>query len=196
MSDENAREVASAFIQRWRLRIGEVFNEPSNVEEILSKDLIKMPSAWLEDVEWGAIRRFALINGDLNALWFDEQYARASVWGGITAPPLYILGISLGMNWGSKAALESLGNGNICEVSLNGGTEFEFFEPMRPGDTISCQDKLADVYEKQGRRAKMIFIIDECTYTNQRGQVVAISRCTAILARDTKSGASGGGRSE
>ena len=186
MTLTSTNELAEEFIARWRRNIGQIYQEPSEVDEILAKDMVKMPSAWLEDVEWGAIRRFALINGDLNALWFDEDYATGSRWAGITAPPLYILAISLGMNWGSQAALESLGNPNICDVSLNGGTEIEFFEAVRPGDTINCKDKLLDIYEKQGKRAKMIFVIDECTYSNQKGQIVAVSRSTAILARNTK----------
>jgi acyl dehydratase len=45
---------------------------------------------------------------------------------------------------------------------------------MRPGDTITLKARITDVYEKTGRTGKMVFIIRETTYENQKGEKVAV----------------------
>ena len=52
---------------------------------------------------WRWIKQWAIVNQDYNALWFDEEYAKKSKWGGITAPPLYLICVHDGLEW---AAIE------------------------------------------------------------------------------------------
>ena len=185
MIDENKELRIKEFIDKWRSKIGQDHIEPTNVREIISQVIVNMPGSWNEDVEWGDIKRFALINDDLNALWFDEDYAKQSKWGGIIAPPLFIFNITLGLLWGMPISEENWEK-EFYDQTLNGGCEIEFYEPIRPGDKIAYKDKLIDVFEKQGRRGKLLFVNEETTYTNQKGQVVAISRGSAILVRESK----------
>src|SRR5206468_10896535 len=66
---------------------------------------------------------------------------------------------------------------------LNGGNRFEYFAPVKIGDEISARGRVADVYEKAGSSGNLLFIIFETDYTNQRGELVARLRGTAIRRR-------------
>ena len=136
-----------------------------------------------EPVHWSRIKRWATVNGDFNALWFDEEYAKQSRWGGIIAPPLYLLAMDDGVNVPADFT------GDIydpdCRVkkekyptfrgSFQANCEWEFFEPIRPGDKIDARKQCKDIYWKQGTRFRLLFASGETTYTNQKGQLVA--RC-------------------
>lgn len=127
------------------------------------------------EIEKGHIRRFAEAVGDLNPLWQDEAYARKSRYGSIIAPPMFL------QDEGKNKFADRL-----IEIPLplpgflNGGVEIEFYQPMKPGDIITTRAKLVDLYEKQGKTGKLIFMVVEVTFTNQRGELVSISRNTFI----------------
>ena len=66
-------------------------------------------------------------------------------------------------------------------ANLDGGSEWEYFVPVRPGDTITVTQKFADVYERNARAfGKMMFTIRETKYVNQFGHTVALQRGTGI----------------
>ena len=60
------------------------------------------------------------------------------------------------------------------KIGFNAGQRCEFHVPIRPGDTITMKTRITDVYEKTGRTGKMVFIIRETTYENQKGEKVAV----------------------
>ena len=46
---------------------------------------------------------------------------------------------------------------------------------------LTSKTKVADIYERMGRSgSNMVFVIYETTFTNQKGEVVAIERLTSI----------------
>ena len=118
------------------------------------------------DVEKGAIRRFAEAIGDPNPLWNDDAAS-----GGVIAPPTFLRSATPGLDFPFPTAPQRL---------LDGGSEWEYFEPVRAGDAITCVTRLADVRERVGRLGPMLFLVRETTYTNQLGQVVAAQRSTQI----------------
>ena len=63
---------------------------------------------------------------------------------------------------------------------LDGGGEWEYIKPVRPGDVLTVVDKLYDLRVREGRMGKMLFIVTELTWTNQKGEVVARSLGTLI----------------
>jgi hypothetical protein len=64
---------------------------------------------------------------------------------------------------------------------LHGEQEFEYLKPIRPGDVLTFRSRVKDVFEKQGKRGgKMLFIVGETEFKDQRGEVVAYTRNTAI----------------
>jgi acyl dehydratase len=124
------------------------------------------------EVERGAIRRFAEAIGDSSPQFNDEQAARLTQWGGMIAPPTF--GRSLG---GGFFGLQI--NMPVFRA-LDGGSEWEYFEPLRPGDRITVISKLADIREAAGRLGPMVFIVTETRYTNQFGQLCIVQRSTGI----------------
>jgi len=122
------------------------------------------------DIERGQIRRFAEAIGDPNPLFNDEQAARATHFGGMIAPPTFMR--SLGIEFMDVKV--------SANRALDGGSEWEYFVPIRPGDRITVVSKVADIRESEGRLGPMAFIVAETRYTNQYGELCVIQRTTTI----------------
>ena len=123
-------------------------------------------------VEKGAIIKFAQAIGDPNPVFNDERAARKTRHGGIVAPPTFLRSVISGPD---KIKVE-----NPYSAGLDGGSEWEYSEPVHPGDRITVTTKIANIYERQGRLGNMLFIIRETKYVNQFGAVVALERTTSI----------------
>jgi len=128
------------------------------------------------EIEKEPIRRWAEAIGDSNPLYRDEEYAKKKGYRSIIAPPGFIA---------QYAYPVKAGQGRVRFRSpfarmLNGGNEYEFFKPIQAGDILTSTTKLAELFEREGRMGKMLFIISETTYKNQDGEMVAIQRGTGI----------------
>ena len=123
-------------------------------------------------VEAGAIVKFAQAIGDPNPVFNDEQAARGMRYGGMVAPPTFLRSMPAGP---PRAEVRS-----PYPASLDGGSEWEYFEPIRSGDRITVTNRVVDVFERQGRLGGMLFIVRETRYVNQFGQVAATQRTTGI----------------
>ncbi len=128
------------------------------------------PVSYLVD-RW-AIKRFAEAIEDPNPLFNDERAARKTRYGGMVAPPTFLRALL-------PSSLFDVPPGYLSNL-LDGGSEWEYFEPVRPGDTITVTAKLASIAERPGRAGKMLFITNEVTYKDQYGEVAAIQRATRI----------------
>ena len=154
--------------------------------EEVTKFIGKAGDIAILEVEKGAIRRFAEAVDDPNPLYGDEEYARNSRYGSITAPPGFFGWPAKGTGGSSaslvigelRPALAKAGY-NVASV-IDAGTEYEFFCPVRAGDALAALSKIVDIYEREGKTGKMAFVITETTYTNQRGDLVAKARGTLI----------------
>ena len=124
------------------------------------------------EIEKGHIKRFAEAIGDCNPLFCDEVAARKSRYGGIIAPPTFVRSI--------RAALPPLPFDTPFDSSLDGGSVWEYAEPVRAGDMITAVAHIHDLYERQGRMGTMLFTVNQTTYSNQFGEVVATQRSTGI----------------
>ena len=123
------------------------------------------------------IRQFALAIEDDNPLYHDEEYARGTHYGGIVAPLTYIcetwqylVGDLDETGWPARRIRLPVG------TEIRGGNEYEFFQPFRPDDILTARWKVVDVYQKQGRTGSLIFLVYDITYTNQRGERLAVNR--------------------
>ena len=142
------------------------------VTDEVRKQIGMQSEAHIVEVERGAIRRFAEAIGDPNPLFNDEASARKTRLGGMVAPPTFCR--SLG------AAIPEI-KINMPEFrGLDGGSEWEYVDPIRPGDRISVVSKIADIRESAGRLGPMVFITVETSYTNQFNQLCALQRSTVI----------------
>ena len=123
------------------------------------------------EVEKGAIARFAEAVGDLSSLYIDEAAARKTRLGGLVAPPTFLRSIRLERPTLPDAPFDRV---------LDGGSDWEYFEPVRAGDRVTGVARIADLWERSGRLGTMLFTVLELTYTNQLGELVATQRNTLI----------------
>lgn len=122
------------------------------------------------------IVEFAKSVGETNPLYVDEAYAKTTAHGGLIAPPTFCVVFR------SQARLPDL-KLNYGKRGVDGGKECRFYQPIRPGDTITGVDRIAEVYEKTGRSGSMIFIVRESELRNQHGETVAVVR-QSLIRRD------------
>ncbi len=127
---------------------------------------------YTNDVEKGAIIKFAQAIGDDNPIYNDEVAARNSRHGGLIVPPTFFRSFRSGP---MKVDVTSPYSAN-----LDGGSEWEYFEPVRPGDRITVTSKISNMFERAGRLGNMLFIQRETKYVNQFGTTVAVQRTTGI----------------
>ncbi len=124
------------------------------------------------EVEKGAIIKFAEAIGDDNPLWNDEAVARRSRYGGLTAPPTFLRSLRVG--------LPELPFEIPFDRRLDGGSDWEYFQPVRPGDRIQAVARVTDLTERSGRMGLMIFMTAKITYRNQFDEIVATQTATLI----------------
>jgi len=134
-------------------------------------------------IEGGLLGRFVQAVGDSNPLWQDEGYARGGKTGGMLAPPYLLCAL---MTMSSPSHEPNLIPVPIPKLplpgahTLDGGGEWEFFLPLKRGDTLISRTRLADVFERQGKMGTMGFFVYQTTYTNQRDEVIAKVSSTFI----------------
>ena len=148
-------------------------------ESIITPEMRQLVATWqagplVFEVEKGAINRYAQAIGDANPLWTDEARAQQSKHGGLVAVPVFLMNFNPFHN-GVAFPMRPL------RGSASAGEVFEFYDFMRPGDTITVTERLKDIYEKPGKRGAMIFTVDERTFTNQRGELVAKTNWTRVF---------------
>jgi acyl dehydratase len=129
-------------------------------------------------VETGKVREFARAVKDPNPLYLDDT--------GALAPPTFLMTIA---HW-----LRDLGQTRSAvkldyRRLLHGEQDFEYVAPIRAGDVLTFRSRTKEAFEKQGKRGgTMTFVIGETEFRNQRGEVVAYMRNTAIETADAVKG--------
>ena len=143
---------------------------------------------WTIEVTTLDVKRFSVATDDLNPLYLDEDKASCSRYGGLIAPPLFYMAPLTNPVPESELRADGLpyeGKFPIPPTSLprlmDGGTEIEFFVPIRVGDTLTGRCKITDIYQKDGRTGPLIFVVRETSFTNQRGELVLIEKAASIL---------------
>jgi len=143
----------------------------------------------LGEITLREIQRYAAAAGDLNPLYFDEEYARASVYGGIIAPPNYLTAI---IGWAAGPPESELAPDGCLpdpirpllpgmQRAMGAGQELEFMAPVRPGDRITRVSRIADATERAGRSGPFVLITFEERYVNQHGNVVVTCRSKVLV---------------
>ncbi|HZN94674.1 MAG TPA: MaoC family dehydratase N-terminal domain-containing protein [Myxococcales bacterium] len=132
----------------------------------------------LNEVEKGAIRRFAEALGDYNPIYYDEEYARASGFPTIVAPPTFPA------SFHSAADLRELLGVGIKSL-LHAEQAFDYERPILAGDRIYVSTRVADVLEKTGPAGKMDVAVIEDEGRDEEGTLVFRARRTLVV-RATK----------
>ena len=118
---------------------------------------------WNTEAAPDSVRHFCWALGDDNPLFCDAAHGAASRWQSALAPGCFLYTIDTtvvapklrGIQW------------------LYGGTDWEWYRPIRHRDSFTVRARLLDAVEKQGGKAKNFIIqTGEVLYTNQRGELV------------------------
>ena len=124
------------------------------------------------EVEKGAIIKFAEAIGDDNPFFNDEAAARKGQFRGLVAPPTFLRLV--------RSSRPELPVEMPFTRNLDGGSEWEYMEPVRPGDRITAVSRIADITERAGRLGAMVIQTTVTTYYNQFDHVVATQTTTGI----------------
>jgi MaoC dehydratase-like protein len=173
----------------------------------LTPDVKAMIGVTGEVVEaWGVVdaeylRRFTQALMDPDPRYWDEDFAKSSRYGEIIAPPIMVSYMSSRTppyqeDPVTKAFQEDPMSDGIGRVSrhgelspvptnlvrvLNAGNELEIYKYPSIGDKIYFQHKYSDIRERVGRDGQPFLIITrETTFTNQKGEVLCITRASTI----------------
>lgn len=121
-------------------------------------------------IEFGKIREFARAVKDDDPCFSDET--------GCVAPPTFLMTVA---HWITDLAATRPGIKLDYRRLLHGEQDFEYLQPIRPGDTLTFRSRTREVFEKAGKRGgKMLFVVGETEFRNQRGEIVAYMRNTVI----------------
>ena len=127
-------------------------------------------------IEKNAVMRFAQAIGDTNPIFTNEDEASKTPYKGMIAPPTFLRSMQHVSTGEDEGRIKSPYTANV-----DGGSEWEYFEPIRVGDTITSTTYLADVHERQGGKfGNMLIMIRETKYINQNNKTVALQRTTGI----------------
>ena len=99
---------------------------------------------------------------------WDEEAALASPHGGVIAPPTFA----------TTVAIEPFARACVDpELAVHGEQEFEFHEPVRPGDLLETEGEITRLQE----RGNLDFVEVTTTTRNQHGRMVVKGVWTAII---------------
>ena len=148
---------------------------------LIGIDLRRTGQWWNTDASLDNVRHFCWGLGDDNPLFCDPDYGAASPCKSAIAPGCYLYTIDTtvvaprlrGIHW------------------MYGGTDWEWYQPIRHGDKFTVRARLIDAVEKKGGKAASFIIqTGEILYTNQNGDLVC--RALGHTARTPRASAKGG----
>ena len=130
-------------------------------------------------IERGKVREFARSTMTSNPEYVDDKEP--------CSPPTFLTTLNF---WTNAASSPMSRVGLDLRRLLHGGQEYVFHgPPPRAGTELTAQTRVDKIYEKEGKRGgTMTFVLGETEFKNQRGDVVAYMRNTAIETADAVKG--------
>ncbi len=156
------------------------------------------PELVSEPIDRSEIRRFIQAIMDPDPIHWDEEHTKKTRYGGVVAPPLFVTHWfrtpagapdPLSENFKKDPDFDGLvrekGGPEMPPLpfkrTLNGGNEIEFFRYPRVGKRVSSKSKIVDIFEKEGRSGRLVFIVTETTFKGyETGDLILIARQTLI----------------
>ena len=150
----------------------------------------------IEYITPATIRHYCGAIGERNPLFWNEEYAKGTRWGGIIAPPTFTDAIAI--SWVTDREPPPV---SWTFPRNPGGVKRELFQPIRPGDKIRLVDKWLGYEERKSKEPRPYRLFVESvqkSYINQKDEVAAActSNFVVLITREDPSGQSlfsGGG---
>ena len=140
------------------------------------------------------LRHLAQGNGDLNPLYWNEEYAKNTRWGGLIAPPnfLHCTGTSAPQEFPLRETKRSRGGGDTGLrgiQTLYSGEDCYFYRPIRPGDFVWTG--AGYLYDVQAKKSEFSGIAVHSwnlgAMANQKGELLCVRKTLFIATgRQTK----------
>ncbi len=110
---------------------------------------VELPPPFNTEAHPDSMRHYAHGFGDPNPLFSDPAYGNATRWGSMIAAPLYLTTLKASdagpmpedVRTNSKGAFAGMG-------AYYGGSTWEFYQPIQPGDSVRVDERLIDVQEQ------------------------------------------------
>lgn len=126
-------------------------------------------------VERWHVKRFAEAIGDDNPLYYDSGFAKQHGYKDSVVSPTFLRCMVP-----EPLPIDPKAETGFDRV-LDGGSDWEYFEPVYPGDTITVTSEFKDMNVKQGRMGEMFIGQVITKYSNAEGDTVATQTSTRIL---------------
>ena len=133
------------------------------------------------DVEKGRLKFFAQAIGQDDPVYSDESAARAAGHPALPVPPTFLF--CLEMDAPDPGAMKDLLDMPLPKV-LHGEQRFTYHAMAYAGDTLTFEQRIADIYAKKG--GALEFVVSETTAHNQRGELVAELRGVTVVRHPQK----------
>ena len=127
--------------------------------------ILRPEGPYLQDATIDTIRNFANGIGDLNPLFRDAEHGRATRFGTAIAHPMfpYAFGWPGRSRWGLAGV-----------HGFYAGNDWEYFRAVKPGNRISCVERVVGVEEKESQfSGRLVIQYVEANYVNEHDELVA-----------------------
>jgi acyl dehydratase len=169
MASDTVGRITDKELDRIRARIGQGF--PGR-------------RPWRTEVTRDEAYHLAFVSGDLNPLYVDEEYADASVWGGLLAPCLMVNGMDTLRAPGSASLPQGLPGVHAIWTR----SAYTFERPLRVGDVVGSTSSLKEVVEVESGFAggRAVYQTYQAAYVDQEGLPLATREDTWIRSERQK----------
>ncbi len=138
----------------------------------------------LNEIERGAIRRFAEALGESNPVYYDPEAAKAQGYRDVLAPLAFPFSLR------SSLTLRDVAQPN--RTVLSSDQQVESLQPICAGDRLLVSSRIADLTQRPGNTGPLEFVVVEDEGRNQEGQLVFRTRRTLIIRAGREQPAPGG----
>lgn len=146
-----------------------------------------------DEMSRASFRMYALALQDYNPLYTDREFARRHGLRDVMAPPTLVCDSWQYLDSDMDEAGDLLARGITRELGgLRAGNDYEFVQPIHPGDIITARWRVLDAWEREGRSGRLVFLQTEFRYYNQRDELLTINRELMFFPMETSP--SSGGR--
>jgi acyl dehydratase len=165
----------------------------SNTGAIITNELRawigrKTPLRSLEVLSASDVRRYVDATGDGNALWLDDDFARAAGYRERILPPVLVGWVPFSFREGTERAQSDptdlrrqlplpSGYTNV----RNAGSETEWIKPAYLGEQLSTRSCIVDIVAREGRTGLGIYVSQEEEVVNSNKEVVLVRRHTLAV---------------
>jgi len=156
------------------------------------------PFKAFQPVDISEVRRFHHAIMDPSPRYWNQEWAKASRYGGLVAPPAFPQFAFRRPPDEADPLDRMAGDPDFDGLSrdfrglpavavplprlLNGGYDYEFYRYARVGETISRTSTYRDIYQRDGRTGPMVFVIAEALFTVD-GDIPLVRVTTTTILR-------------